>query len=251
MYRFAINLGVAAGPAVAGFLAGRSFFYVFIGDAITSAAYGFIALFALPQGLKTYEKHERAGEAIRIAASNRRVVWFLFASMLAACIDFQMTSTFALHVTAAGFSPAIYGALISLNGAIIVVFEIFITAKIQRMNPQPIIALGYLLNGIGFALTGLAHTIPALAATVVIWTTAEMLYSPMGGAYMINLAPEKYRGRFMGLLFLMWSIGLVVGPSVGASLFARNETLLWSLCGVVGVVSAALAIRGYRPAARL
>ena len=33
MYRFAINLGFAAGPATAGFLADRSFFYVFAGDA--------------------------------------------------------------------------------------------------------------------------------------------------------------------------------------------------------------------------
>ena len=54
MYRFAINLGVAAGPATAGFLADRSFLYVFIGDAISSVIYGIIAFFALPlmAGLK-------------------------------------------------------------------------------------------------------------------------------------------------------------------------------------------------------
>ncbi len=38
MYRFAVNLGFAAGPATAGFLAGRSYFLLFLVDAITSIA---------------------------------------------------------------------------------------------------------------------------------------------------------------------------------------------------------------------
>src|SRR5688572_17261458 len=48
MYRFAINLGFAIGPATAGFLADHSFFYVFAGDAVTSFAYGIVAMLALP-----------------------------------------------------------------------------------------------------------------------------------------------------------------------------------------------------------
>src|SRR3954471_17650278 len=41
MYRLAVNAGVAAGPAVAGFLAQHSFFWLFLGDALTSVIYGF------------------------------------------------------------------------------------------------------------------------------------------------------------------------------------------------------------------
>ena len=52
LYRFAINLGFAVGPATAGFLAERSFFYVFLGDAISSFAFGVIALLALPHGVR-------------------------------------------------------------------------------------------------------------------------------------------------------------------------------------------------------
>ncbi|MGZ4384593.1 MAG: MFS transporter, partial [Gaiellaceae bacterium] len=46
VYRFAINLGFAFGPATAGLLAQRSFTLIFVGDAITSTAYGVIALVA-------------------------------------------------------------------------------------------------------------------------------------------------------------------------------------------------------------
>ncbi|HEX2496495.1 MAG TPA: MFS transporter, partial [Gaiellaceae bacterium] len=38
--RLAINAGFAAGPAVAGLLAEHSFFLLFLGDALTSAAFG-------------------------------------------------------------------------------------------------------------------------------------------------------------------------------------------------------------------
>jgi MFS family permease len=245
LYRFAVNLGVAAGPATAGFLADKSFTYVFVGDALTSIIYGIIALVALPEGLKTYQKEERAGEATRNALANSRVVWFLCAAMLTACVDFQMMSTLAVHVTRLGFRPFIYGAMISLNGLLIALFEIAITARVQRLNPQPVIAIGYALNGIGFALSGFARTIPMLMASVGVWTLAEMLYSPMAGPYLIRIAPERFRGRYMGLLVLMWSVGLIIGPIAGMWMFERSETLLWTSCLVVGLISSALMLRGY------
>ena len=77
MYRFAINLGFAFGPAVAGFLANRSFLYLFLGDAVTSLGYGIIALIALPHGQRTHASEEKSGEAFRDAMRNRPFVLFL------------------------------------------------------------------------------------------------------------------------------------------------------------------------------
>ena len=128
--------------------------------------------------------------------------------------------------------------LISLNGVLIVLFELLITAFVQRFRPQPVIALGYFLSGFGFALTGVALTLPALAATVVIWTLGEMIASPMAAAYVARLAPEKYRGRYMGLLTMSWSLGMLIGPPLGTLTFERNPMALWAACGVLGVISA-------------
>ena len=246
MYRFAVNLGFAAGPAMAGFLADRSFFYLFLGDAITSAAYGVIALVALPHGLRTYTKEERAGEAIRVALRDKAFMAFVMATALVTIVDFQMSSTLSLHIRDHGYSAATYGVLISLNGLLIVLFELAITNWVQRFRPQPIIALGYALQGIGFAFTGISTTIPALAATVVIWTFGEMFHSPMAGAYVTQLAPERYRGRYMGLFVLTWSFGMMIGPTVGTRVYAWNPAVLWAACGVLGIVSAALALRSPR-----
>ena len=243
VYRFAVNLGVAAGLATAGFLADHSFILLFIGDAATSIVYGLIALFALPQGLRTYAKNERTGEALRVAARDRPFVIFLLATLCATIIDFQMGSTFALHVKSLGFPSSTYGLLISTNGLLIVLFELGITQWTRRFPPRPMIALGYLLAGAGFALTGFARTFPALAATVVIWTLGEMISSPVAGAYAVQLAPEQYRGRYLGLFMTMWSLGMIIGPPAGTFVFARNPAFVWAACGVLGVISAALMLR--------
>jgi MFS family permease len=243
IYRLAINLGFAAGPATAGFLADHSFTLLFIGDAATSLVYGLIALFALPHGLRTYVRTDRAGEALRIAVRDRPFILFLLATLCITIVDFQMGSTFALHVRSNGFPSRVYGLLISTNGLLIVVFELAVTQWTRRFDPRPIIALGYLLAGIGFALTGLAHTVPLLAATVVVWTLGEMISSPVATAYAVQLAPERYRGRYLGLVMMMWSFGMVIGPPAGTFLFEHNPAAVWIACGALGITSALLMLR--------
>jgi len=245
MYRFAVNLGFAAGPATAGFLADRSFFLLFAIDAATSFAYGVVALFALPHGFRPAHKEEKSAEALRVALADRAFVFFLMATLCITWVEFQLHSTLPLYIQSLGFRMSTYGALISLNGVMIVLLELAIISWTQRFAPQPLIALGYLLTGIGFALTGLARTIPALIVTVVIWTAGEMIYAPVTGAFVTTLAPERYRGRYMGLWILTWSIGMLLGPYLGTLLYQYSRASLWIACAVAGTMGAALSI--YRP----
>ncbi|HEY0143012.1 MAG TPA: MFS transporter [Thermoanaerobaculia bacterium] len=242
IYRMAINLGFAFGPATAGFLADNSFLYLFLGDAVTSFAYGIVALFALPHGLRGQTKDERATEGIRVALRDPLFVRFLLATLCVTWIEFQIHSTLPLHIAAQGFGTQTYGLLMSLNGAMIVIFELGIIAWTQRMPQQPMIAIGYGLSGIGFALTGLAYGIPALTATVVIWTIGEMIYAPVAGAFVAGIAPERYRGRYMGLWVMSWSAGMLLGPALGTLLYQSNEPLYWSTIAAMGCVGAALAL---------
>lgn len=242
MYRFAINLGFAIGPATAGFLADRSFLFIFLGDAITSAVYGVIALLFLPHGLRGEAKDESPIEGFRVALRDAMFVRFLIASLCVTWIEYQTHSTLPLYITKVGFSTATYGMLVSINGLLIILFEIGITFWAQRFPPRPLIALGYALSGLGFALTGLATGIPALAGTVVVWTIGEMIYAPATSAFVANIAPEQYRGRYNGLWVTTWSVGMVFGPTLGTWLFEHNEPSLWISCAVMGFAGAALIL---------
>jgi MFS family permease len=237
VYRFAVNLGFAAGPATAGFLADRSFLLAFLGDAVTSVAYGVIALALLPHGVRIAAKDDSAGGALPVIARDRPFLLFLFATVCLTLIEFQFISSLALHVTGLGFSAATYGALVSVNGVLIILFELAITAFVQRFALLPVVATGYLFVGIGFALTGLAHTIPALAGTVVVWTLGEMINAPAASAWVAKIAPERFRGRYLGMLSVAWSIGLLAGPPIGTLVFERNPAALWTACLLLGVIS--------------
>lgn len=81
--RFCINLGFAAGPAVAGLLASRSFLLLFVGDALTSVLFGLLALFALPTGMHSHGKQDLTQSGLFPALrSDRRFLLFLFASLM-------------------------------------------------------------------------------------------------------------------------------------------------------------------------
>ncbi len=248
MYRFAINLGFAIGPATAGFLADRSFFWLFAVDAATSLAYGVVALFALPHGVRSSASQEKTGEALAVALRDRAFVLFLIATFFLTWVEFQVTSTVPLYIQSLGHSAATYGMLMSLNGVIIVTLELVLIAWTQRFPAQTMIAVGYALTGIGFSLMAVAHGVPMLAMTVVIWTLGEMIYAPVTGAYVTTLAPERYRGRYMGLWHLMWSMGLLIGPATGTMLLEYNPNVLWGACLVMGLLAAGLALLKPRPA---
>jgi len=259
-YRLAINAGFAAGPAVAGLLAERSFVLLFVGDAITSLVFGAVALVWLPEGTRTPRSEERRGEATRALLRDRSFLRVLLATGLAAFVYFQSQGTFPLRVFDLGFSAATFGLLISLNGLLIMVFELGFTVVTRRFRARPVMALGYVLIGVGFALTGLADTVPLLALTVVIWTLGEIVEGPVSSAYTAEIAPERLRGRYIGARSFVFALALVLAPSVGTAVYASAPGVLWAGCLVLGVLAAALVLpgrdravepapRGARPAA--
>jgi MFS family permease len=244
--RLAINLGFAAGPAIAGLLADRSFTYLFVGDALTSIVFGVLALAALPEGVRTRRGDERRGEGIRTIARDRAFLFFLVSSILGAFVYFQANATFPLQITESGFSNADYGLLISLNGLAIVVLELPLTSITQRTPTIPTLALGSLLVGLGFALNAWAETLAAFAVTVFIWTIGEIVYAPVASAYVADIAPTHLRGRYQGAWDLTWGLAFMLGPGLGAAFFAWHGDAFWLFCGVLGVLSAGLLLVGSR-----
>jgi MFS family permease len=249
--RLAINAGFAAGPATAGLLAEESFFLLFLGDALTSIAFGVIALVALPEGVRVRRGEERRGEGLRTIARDTAFVFFLISSVLGAFVYFQSQTTLPLHVKASGLSESDYGLLISLNGLAIILLELPLVAITRRYAYRPVLALGSILVGLGFALTALANDLPELALTVLIWTLGEIVYAPVASAYVADIAPEHLRGRYQGAWGLTWGLAFVFAPALGAAIFAWSPDGLWLLCGLLGVAAAAFLVTpGRRPARR-
>jgi MFS family permease len=241
------NAGFAFGPATAGFLAARGYFWLFAGDAATSVLFGLIALAALPAGLHSQREEGGWSNDIKALAGDGKFLRVLCAAFVIALVFQQISSAFSLHVTHLGFPAATYGLILSLNGVLVVCCELPLTSLTRRFQSRLVMAVGYLLIGTGFALNAFAHTVPALVACVVIFTLGEMVAMPVSSAYIADLAPAHLRGRYMGVYALTWSAALVFAPQMGLRLFGISPTLLWLTCGALALLAAAIIFPPSRP----
>ena len=240
--RASFNAGWAFGPALAGLIAAHGYFWLFAGDAFTSALYGVIALLALPRGRGAASGAGAWGDVIRIMGADHRLHWMLAASFAVSLIFMQQTSTFGLYVVGLGLPAASYGMILSLNGAIVVLCELPLTTVTRRFPARRVIALGYFLTGLAFALNGLARTVPGLVAAMGLFTVGEMLAMPMASAYVAELAPVAMRGRYMGVYGMTWTLALIAGPTAGMTLMNAAPSALWLASAGLGLLAALLIL---------
>ncbi|MBE8471383.1 MDR family MFS transporter [Streptomyces justiciae] len=251
--RLAVNVGMAVGPLVGGLLSGHSYTYVFAGDALFSVAFGTLALLLLPAGRPAQAPvtaSEAAGKGgYREVFTDRPYVLFLLSMVAATFVYGQTTATLPLHVTDAGFSNTVYGLLLGLNALLCVVIELPLTRHTERRDPRRVIALGLLLLGAGMGLTGAMNAVWLLALTVVLWTVAETIYTPIANAYPAEFSPAHLRGRYQGAEGLAHTLGGTLGPAVGGLLYGINAPLHWTVCAAVAVLGAVLVL-GAKPGVR-
>ena len=240
MYRLAINAGFAAGTAVAGFMAERSFTLLFLGDAATSILFGVVVLVGLPR-TKSGEHAYEPG-SLRVIVRDRRFAAFLLVSLIGAFVYFQMEAGLPLHIRDSGLSYAIVGLLLAVNGAGCLLLELPVISVTQRLKARPVIAVGIALTGAGFFLTQFAHSVWPLALTVLVWTLGEVISAPVSSAYVADLAPPSMRGRYTGTHGLTFSLSFVLAPAVGGWLYSMGPEVLFTVCGILGLIAAGIVL---------
>jgi MFS family permease len=242
-YRMSFNAGWAFGPATAGLLAQKSFTLLFVGDAATSVLYGIVAWFALPSGLRGTREAGTFVETFRALRDDKALRQVVCACLFIGLVFVQAFSTMSLEITRSGFSATTYGLVISLNGLLVVLCELPLTTITKRYPTKRVIAVGFLLIGIGFCSNLLTRTLPLLLLTTSLFTFGEMISMPITGAYVADLAPADRRGLYMGIYGMVWAAAFVFGPSLGLCLFAASRTALWLTCGIFGFAAAVLICR--------
>lgn len=243
LLRIAINVGGAVGLALGGFLAEHSFDLLFLGDAATSIAFGFISLVALPHGVRTTRREEvDLPTARRAILADHGFLLFLLGMLLMRLVYAQVPSTLPLHIDDQGFGPPVYGGLLSLNGVIVVLAELPIIAWVVRHERLRMIALGQLLVGAGFASLLFADTIPLLIGMITVFTLGEICSLSAAQAVAADRAPAHAQGRYQSALGVTRGIGFLVGPILGAVVYSATPATLWWACGALGVLAAGLAL---------
>jgi MFS family permease len=242
---WAVNLGFAGAAMLAGFLARSSFTLLFVGDAATTLACGLIIYRFVPethperQAAPSGEKRPRPDP--RVPLRDGVFMFFVLAQFLVMLVGSQGNSTLPVDVTGHGVPESSYGMLMAINGLMIVLLQPLTVRFVRRYRRAHVLAGGALLQGVGFGLTGAGHTAAWYAGTVIVWTVAELLYSPVAPTVTADLSPPHLRGSYQGTYLMAWGASVCLAPALGSLVLSRfGSAVLWSGCGAIGVTAALL-----------
>lgn len=243
---WAINLGFAIAPVLAGFLAQVSYLLLFLGDAVSTLVLAAIVFLRVPETHPHLPQRGQAAAAPDGAAGGsfldavRDPVFMAFTGLafLLALVFLQHRSTLPVAMAADGLTPAQYGTAVAVNGLLIVLLTVPATAWLTRFARSRVLAVAAVLVGGGFALTAVADSWGAYAGTVVVWTLGEILNAPVSSAVVADLAPSHARGRYQGVYSVAWGAASFLAPLLGAWTYdTAGGTVLWAACGLLGVLA--------------
>ncbi|MDH6110348.1 MFS family permease [Kitasatospora sp. MAP12-15] len=258
MYRFGLNLGATAAPLLGFWLynAGhRSYLMLFWGEALIALAYAVLALATLP-GKSTAARRPQAGTQAGTQPStgggylavlrDRRFVLYVAAAFCHAVVYVQYLSTLPLFVQHQRMDLVWYTVAVSLNGFIVIAFELLVTRLAQSWPLKVTIGLGFALVGAGVAFYGLPIGPAALVVGTLIWSVGEIIGGPTVFAYPATAGPAHLRSRYIGSFQFSFSLGTALGPLVGGWLFLQLGALVWPVLAAGSLLATVLGLLAVR-----
>ena len=246
LLRVVANLAVTIGPAIGGVLAGVSYLLLFIIDAIASAITAYIVFKTIPETKPTSVPGQPPESMLKTMSGygkvlkDRLFVAFVLASIIMIIVYTQMYSTLSVYLFRVHDIPARgFGYLMSMNAAMVVLFQYSIARWIKNSPPMLMMVLASLLYGIGFSMFGYVGAFGLFMLAMAIITIGEMVHIPVAQSLVAYFAPEDMRGRYMAAFGFTWAIPNIIAPTL-AGLVMDNYTpeLVWYIAGLLAMISA-------------
>jgi MFS family permease len=234
------NAGTVLGPPLGGLLAVHHFGAIFVIDAVASLMMLGVVLFVVPAAVRVPLPDGAPTRLLSALRQDPRFVLLLL-TVVAADTAYRFAySAVPWQLEALGAAPWIYGTTISLNCALIVVFEPWLAHRLRERPPERLIALGFLLVGVGWVVVAPSPGIVVVLVAVAVVTAGEMLYKPTATAHASDRAPDGMHGRYQSLYGAASIGGTVLAPPVAGALFGVSPQLMWTAGGVLAMAAAAV-----------
>ena len=243
--RVANNLGVTLGPPIGGaLLITGNYDVLWVGVAALGMLTTFLAWRLIPlRGAYTPEEPPGRG-SFGVIRRDRAFLLFLVSLVLAHLVYFAFEVVLPISaVDSHGLSPAAWGFLVIINPALVTIFQLRLTRRVERFPAAPKLALAMLLMGWPFLLLSIDASIPVMAVVILIFVLGEMLWIPTSQAIVAGLAPADVRGAYMGASASTSSAGFALGPFLGLQIRGEfGDTAMWGFFVSVSVVAAMLGV---------
>jgi len=242
LLRMAINLGVAIGPAVGGFLAmSVGYEFLFIADGFTSLL-AFACLF-LVLGHRNMGPVSTKAEA-KIKSSpykDKILLCFLFFNLINMVAFFQILFSVPVYFKEViQLDENLIGFFFTLNGLLVFVFEMPLVFAIEKSNKyiRPMV-IGAIMIGIAyFSLSIFGNPIVAILTYSLLVAFGEVINFPLIPSLAMRRATEQNQGKYMGMVSTMFAMAFLLAPILGLPIIDKiGYHNYWYLAGILSVVS--------------
>lgn len=261
------NLGVAAGTAIGGVLAGWSFRAVFWGIAAAYILFLLVVLTVFRSRFDTVRQRNTAAISLpevnpaagsadaanteTLAASKRMdgsyplrgvipwgtVLVLLVAFILSWSVYVQWQSTISVYMQSLGFKLSEYSVLWTLNGLLIFLAQPAVQWVVRRYPSLTLHMVGGVaLFGAAFVLLIFTRRYEFFVLAMVITTAGELFAWPAVPAAVAKVSPEERMGTLQGLVGSSATLGRMLGPVVGGYLYDHASMHAVLLAAAVGTV---------------
>lgn len=250
-----INVGVAIGPMIAGFLFEHNINWLFWLDALSSAAALALVFAWIPKVVPHAFAHQAGsdgderfheGSALREFFRRHRLVFFCGILLVVNLVTSQTHFALPLY-TGRRFDTQgalAFGWIMSVNALTVVSMTPLASHLTRRQRPLVSMTWGTLFYCAGFALMALPLGIPLLLVSTYVWTLGEIWFSINIGVYIAARTPVNLRGQFHSYREFISSLGRMAAPLLGAFLIAQTGIyVMWIAVAGVGLCAAAGFIR--------
>lgn len=252
LIRLAINLGFSIGPVIGGIIIARinynSLFWIDGITCIIASAILFIVL--KPKPVIQDEKPEPVVKEGVPPYRNWLYLLFFFIMISNSVMFVQYFSVMPLYYEKAHFlSEDLIGALLFINGAVIVIFEMPLVGWLERLHISRTMATfwGVVFLALSFIVLNVSDWAGVLIIGMLLMTLGEMIGSPFSNSLALSMAPKGRKGSYMGFYSMSFSISHIVGHNSGMNLvdsFGFDAT--WYIMFVVLLGVAILTLWLYR-----
>lgn len=246
--RVAFNFAWIFGTALGGFIAARSFFALFIMDAVVSCSVALFLLRLLPEtkpGTKEEAEHKETSfwetvKGYRVVVRDGAFMGFIVSGMLALIVYIQQyqgsLSVYLRDIH--GIDSTGYGIILSITGLEVVLFQFWISRLIRHRPPFLMMMLGAGIFALGIFLYGIVSGFVLFVIAAVIVCLGEMLYFPTSQVVTAGFAPKEMRGRYMALAGFIISVPNSIGPGLAGYILDHYDPhRLWYVGGFFCLLS--------------
>lgn len=242
--RLATNIGFGFGTGVGGILAAINYHLLFWVDGIVYILAGAMIIVLLP---KRQMKRKQLEEAdVPTAGSPWRDAFFvrflLMVTMYMICFVLLFRFVPVYWKEEMGIGESTIGILLGMNGIVIALFEMVLLQNLANRRPDHFYMLsGPFFCGLAFLALLMPFILPVIlaAATVILFTTGEMLALPYISTFVMNRASDTNRGKYSAAYSVSQSVAQIIGPVLGGYVAGHwGYGTLWIVLVILSMVCA-------------